>query len=118
MMQNVDLEPAFNWWVKHVLRKRYQIVAKVQQHDAKKYAKIKIKFRIEGPKTVDQDLALDRKNSNTLWDDDISKEMNNIQVTFDIWEKGDPPPVGHQFIKCHKGFDVSGRRQGWFLAVT
>ena len=33
--------------------------------------------------------------------------MNNVQVAFDIQEKGDPLPVGHQFIKCHMIFDVS-----------
>ena len=63
-------------------------------------------FGIECQKTVDQDLALDKKNSNTLWADAITKYMKNIRVAFDIREKGDPPPVGHQFIKFHMIFDV------------
>ena len=83
-MQKVDHDPEFNWWVKHVLMKQDQIVAKVRQHGAKKYAKTMMKFGIEFPKTVDQALALDKKNSNTLWADAIAKEMKNVQVDFDI----------------------------------
>ena len=99
MMQKVDHEPEFNWWVKHVLRERYQIVAKVRQRDAKKYAKKTMKFRIECPKKVDQDLVLDKKRGSTLWDDAIAKDMKNVRVAFNIQEKGDPTPDGHQFIK-------------------
>ena len=44
--------------------------------------------------------------TNKLWVDAITKEMKNVRVAFDIREKGDSPPVGHQFIKCHMIFDV------------
>ena len=77
-MQKVDHGPAFNWWVKHMLRKRYQIVAKVRQCDTKKYMKTTTKFGIEFPKTVDQSLSLEKKNGNTLWDDDLAKDMKNV----------------------------------------
>ena len=66
VIQKVDHDPAFNWWVNHALRKRDRIVAKLQQRGAKKYVKTTMKFGIECPKTVDQDLALDKKNGNTL----------------------------------------------------
>ena len=33
--------------------------------------------------TVEQAYALDAKNSNTLWADTISKEMENVRVAFD-----------------------------------
>ena len=66
VMQKVYHEPAFKWWVNHVLRKRYRIVDKVRQRSANKYAKTTMKFRISYPKTVDQDLALDKKNGNAL----------------------------------------------------
>ena len=84
-----------------MLRKRDQIVAKFRQRGAKKYVKTMMKFGIECPKTVDQDLALDKKNGNTLWDDAIAKETKNTQIAFDIREKWDPPTVGHHFIKGH-----------------
>ena len=73
VMKKVDHETAFNWWVKHMLRKLNRIVAKFRKHGAKKYAKTTMNFRFEFPKTVDQDLALDKKNGNTLWDDAIAK---------------------------------------------
>ena len=65
-----------------------------------------MKFGVNCPKTVDQALALDKKNCNTLWFDAIAKEMKNFRISFDIREKGDPTPVEHQFNKCHMIFDV------------
>ena len=65
-----------------------------------------MKLVIECPKTVVEALVLDKKNGNALWADDIAKEMRNVQIAFDIREKGASPPVGHQFIKCHMIFDV------------
>ena len=53
VMKHFDHEPAFNWWVKHVLSKRDQIVAKFWKRGAKKYVKTTMKFRIECPKTFD-----------------------------------------------------------------
>ena len=77
-MQKVDHEPAFNWWVKHLFKKRYRIVAKVRQRGSIKYEKTKMNFSIDCPKKVDQALALDKKNDNTLWDNFIAKEMKNF----------------------------------------
>ena len=107
VIQKVDREPVFNLWVKHVLRKQYRIVAKVRKHGAKKYVKTKMKFVIEYLKTVDQALELDKKNGSTLLANAITKEMNNVGVAFGIWEKGDPQPVGYQFINCDMIFDVN-----------
>jgi len=39
VLQKIDHEPTFNWWVKYVLRKRDRIISKVKQRRAKKYAK-------------------------------------------------------------------------------
>ena len=71
--QGIDHEPAFNWWVKHVLKKRDRIIASVRKQQTR-YLKKSHKFGIELPKTVEQALALDAKNGNTLWVDAISKE--------------------------------------------
>ena len=82
------------------------MLLKFRKCGAKKYAKTTMKFRIECPKTVDKALALDKKNGNTLLADAITKEMKNIQVDFDIRQKGYHPPVGHQFIKFNMTSDV------------
>ena len=101
----IDHEPAFNWWVPHVLKKRDRIIAKVAKRSAR-YLKRTHKFGIEVPKTVKEALALDRKNGNTLWADGIAKEMTEVRKAFDILPEGATPPVGYQKIPCHMVFDV------------
>ena len=64
------------------------------------------KFGIELPKTVEQDLALDAKNGNTLWADAISKEMKNIRVAFEVLPDGKSVPINHQFVQCHMVFNI------------
>ena len=101
----VDHEHAFNWWVKHVLKKKDRIVASIRKQQAS-YLNKSHKFVMELPKTVEQALALDAKNGNTLWDDAISKELMNVKVTFKILPDGKKVPIGHQFMQCHKVLDI------------
>eukprot|EP01082_Thalassiosira_pseudonana_P011160 g10259.t1 g10259 contig4:1534300-1534839(+) len=54
----IDHEPAFNWWVRHVLKKRDRIIAQVKQRNAR-YLKKTHKFGIEMPKSVQEALELD-----------------------------------------------------------
>ncbi len=61
----IDHEPAFNWWVKHFLKKRERIISLVKRHNTR-YLKRTHNFSIELPKTVQEALALDKKNGNTL----------------------------------------------------
>ena len=65
-MQKVDQDPAFNWWVRNMLRKQDRIVAKVRKCDTNKYANTMMNLGIKCLKTVNQYLALDKKNGNTL----------------------------------------------------
>ncbi len=71
---SIDHEPAFNWWVPHVLKKRVRIISLVCKRTTH-YLKRTHKFGMEVPKTVKEALALDCKNGNTLWVDAITKEM-------------------------------------------
>jgi hypothetical protein len=61
----INLEPAFNWWVPHVLRKRDRIISLVRKRNPR-YLKRTHKFGIELPKTVKEALELDKKNGNTF----------------------------------------------------
>ena len=70
--KEIDHEPAFNWWVKHVLKKRDRIIASIRKQKTR-FQKKSHKFGIELPKTVEEALALDAKNGNTLWVDDPKK---------------------------------------------
>ncbi len=103
--KGLDHEPAFNWWVLHVLRKRDQIISLVHRRTTC-YLKRTHKFGIEIPKTVKEALALYRKNGNTLWADAIAKEMREVRIVFNILPDGGSGPIGYQKIPCHMIFDV------------
>jgi hypothetical protein len=65
-MTGIDHEPAFNWWVPHVLKKLDRIISMVKGHSAR-YLKRMHKFGIEVPKTVRDAHELDRLNGNNIW---------------------------------------------------
>eukprot|EP00804_Cyclotella_cryptica_P020326 CCRYP_014066-RA/>CCRYP_014066-RA protein AED:0.16 eAED:0.16 QI:0/0/0/1/1/1/3/0/747 len=98
-------EPAFNWWVSWVLKKRDRIVSLVKRRSAR-YHKRTHKYGIELPKTVEEAYAIDRATGTTFWHDAIEKEMKNVRVAFGVRADGVAPPADHQFIRCHMIFDV------------
>ena len=61
----IDHEPAFNWWVPHVPRKRNQIISAVAKRSAR-FLKRTHKFGIEKPQTIKEALELDRQNGDTF----------------------------------------------------
>ena len=63
--QGFQYEPAFNWWVYHVIKKRDKIISMVKWGSAQ-YLKRIHKFVLELPKTVKEVVAIDKKNRNTL----------------------------------------------------
>ena len=79
--QGLELEPAFNWWVPYVLRKRERIISLVKQREAR-YLKRNEKYGIGVPSTVKEAYEMDSRNNNTFWADTISKEMKNVKVAF------------------------------------
>jgi len=105
MTHGIDHEPAFNWWVRHFLKKRDRIISLVKRRNTR-YLKRTHKFGIELPKTVQEALAIDKKNGNTLWADAIAKEMKNVRVAFRILPDGQTAPIGYQKIPCHMIFDI------------
>jgi hypothetical protein len=96
----IDHEPAFNWWVPHVLKKHDHIISMVKRRSAR-YLKLMYKFGIEVPKTVNEAHDLNRKNGNTFWTDAIAKEMKEVHKTFKIVPDNQAVPIGYQKIPCH-----------------
>ncbi len=103
--KGIDLEPPFNWWVPHVLKKRDQIISLVCKRTTR-YLKRTHKFGIIVPKTVKEALALDHKNGNTLWADAMAKEMKEVRIAFNILPDGRSAQIGYQKIPCHMIFDL------------
>ena len=80
-----------------MLKKRCRMIASVRKWHTR-YLKKSHKFGIYLPETVEQALALDVKNWNSLWADTISKELENIRVAFVISPNEKKVPIGHQFM--------------------
>jgi hypothetical protein len=100
--KNLHHEPAFAWWVPHVLKKRKRIISAM----AKRYHKRTHKFGIQVPNTWDEAVKLDEGNGNTLWQDAIRKEMNNVHIAFQVLNGEEAIPLIYQEIRCHMIFDV------------
>ena len=98
-----DKEPAFNWWVHKVIKKRDRLISKLKSARCRKG---KMKFGIDIPGNVQDALSLDKANGNTLWQDAINLEMKNSRVAFRLCEKGEKAPVGFTEITCHLIFDL------------
>ena len=78
----IDEEPAFAWWVGNFIRKRNRILSKIKS----KYWQRTHKFGIRIPKSVEQAIAIDKQNGNSLWWDAICTEMKNVRPAFEMWE--------------------------------
>ena len=96
----IDHEPAFNWWVPHVLKKRARIISLVRKR-IPRYLKQNHKFGIEIPTSVKDALEIDKKNGNTNWAEAIATEMKNVRATFKLLPDGTKAPNGYQQINCH-----------------
>ena len=105
VVQGIDHKPPFNWWVKHVLKKRDRIIVSVRKQQ-NRYLEKSHKFGIELHKTVEQANVLNAKNDNNLWTEVISKEMENVKVAFEVLPDGKSVPIGHQFMQCHMFFGI------------
>ena len=105
----LDEEPAFNWWVRHALKKRDRIIAKLKS----KYWRNTHKFGIRIPKSVEEALEIDRITNTDFWRKAIEKEMQNVRVAFELLEgvteeqmrTGKIKP-GYNFITTHMIFDI------------
>ena len=50
--------------------------------------------------------ALDEKNRNTLWQDAIQKEMEDVKIAFQTLTEGKKSPDGFQYVNWHMVFDI------------
>ncbi|KAL7477739.1 hypothetical protein ACHAW6_003535, partial [Cyclotella cf. meneghiniana] len=98
-------EPALNWWVSLVLKKRDRIVSLVKRRSSR-YHKHNYKFGIELPKSVDEAYAINAVTGTSFWRDAIEKEINKVCVDFNVLKDGAAPPPDHQYMQCHMIFDV------------
>ncbi len=102
MACDIGEEPAFAWWVPYVLRKRDVIVSAVNSG----VCKTSHKYGIELPSSVKNAIEINCKNSNTLWQDALAKEIGNVCVAFEILgPNAKAPPDWHKALS-HIVFDI------------
>ena len=89
-----------------MLRKKDRIISAVKQSNAR-YIKRTHNFGIEVPKTVEEAIALDENNGDTLWKKSNAKEMKNVREAFKIFAEGGNPLPGYHKIRCHMIFHIN-----------
>ena len=99
---DIAQEPAFAWWVPHILRKRDRIIKAVKN----RVVWHTHKYGVEVPRTVEHAIEIDRQNGNTVWQDAIRTEMKTVDDCFEYLPHGQPLPPGYLEIGCHLIFDV------------
>jgi hypothetical protein len=70
------------------------------------YLKKNMKFGIDVLTWVDHALKIDKRSDNTLWADDIAKEMKDVCIDFKCLNLGKHVPLDYKWIKCHLIFDI------------
>jgi hypothetical protein len=82
----INAEPAFDWWVDIVLKRAKRITKGAQS----RHQRVGYKFGIELPQNgvIADAMHIDKKNGNTLWMDALRKEMSAVMVAFDVQPEG------------------------------
>jgi hypothetical protein len=83
--------------------RRYVHLSKLRKGDGKRY-----KFGIKIPTTIQEALAFDKENGNTLWQDAIKKEVEAL-LQYDVFEFLDPNEKvegDYQYIPLCMKFDI------------
>jgi len=75
----ISHEPAFNWWVHKVLKRKNRLIKKVRS----KYWRTTHKFGIAIPKSVEEAYEIDRLTGTSHWTRAIEKEMKNVRIAFE-----------------------------------
>jgi hypothetical protein len=72
------------------------------------FGSMAIKFGVDVPRTVDEALALDKKNGDNKWAEAIQKEMQGLydHETFKFLEPNVSAPKGYQYAPLRMIFDV------------
>ena len=84
------------------MRKRDRIISSVNS----RVKKVTHKYGVEIPCSFEHCYQLDLKNENSLWRDALNREMNNLQVAFDILQDKRSLPPGYTKSSGHIIFDV------------
>jgi hypothetical protein len=114
--RGIDDEVVFAYWVPYTLRKRDVIISAMKSRCNKR--KVTHKYGLEVPTSIEHACLLDEKNGDKYWRDDLSKEMKNVGIAFQILSEGQHEHVGWAKVTGHIIFDVKmncTRKARWVL---
>ena len=98
----LEHEPAFAWWINHVIKKKERFIKKIKS----KYWERTHKYGIRIPKSIKEAIEIDGENGNSLWQDSIQLEMENTRFAFEDYTGDVRKLVGYRQIIGHMIFDV------------
>ena len=103
ILNDLQDQDAFKWWVPHAIKKRKNIISKLKS----KYWSRTHKYGIRIPKSVKEAFEIDRKEGNSYWRDAINDEMAKIKRdAVRVYDQNPSNLVGYQEITGHIIFDV------------
>ena len=97
VVQGIDHESAFNWWVKHMLKERDKIIASFRKWQTT-HLKKSHNFGTELSKTVEEALAFNDKKGKNLWASAIFNKRKNVRLAFKVLPDGKPVSIGNQYV--------------------
>ena len=103
-MKNIINVPEFTLWANNFIKKSYHIISKKKP----KYSTRTHKFGTKITKQLKQAMAIYQSKGNTLWQDEVLKEIENTKISFEVFygtERG--ILSGYQNIGFHVIFDVN-----------
>ena len=97
-----------------MIKKKNRIIAKIKS----KYWIRTHKFGIEIPKSMEDAKRINRANHNTNWWGSICKEMNNVRIAFEKYDrKQSEIPSNYTKISFHLTFDIKMAENFWRKAI-
>jgi hypothetical protein len=111
VVNGIQDEPAFNWWVKDIMRVRTSIISKVKS----RYWRTTHKYWVRLPHSVEEALQINCNTGTALWQETILKERTRVCIAWMARDNVTPDKVrigkvkdmiGYQEITCHMIFDV------------
>jgi Reverse transcriptase (RNA-dependent DNA polymerase) len=99
---NLQGKEQFGGWVRTSTRCKQRIISKIMRRQSFN----QFKYGVELPRNMEEAIMLNRKNNNTLWQQAVKKEMDNVMVAFQALEGHERIPQGYKPITVRMIFDV------------
>ena len=90
VVNKINDEPAFAWWIPTVLRTRKRMISRLKTHHT---IRKQTKFGIIVPSSLEEARELDAENGNQLWEKATRKELDKVKIAFELLDYANPTVV-------------------------